>query len=385
MTSKQRVITELEHREPDRVPTGEFATDYPIIEQLLGRETFWRGKAKMIKALWEGRRHEVVASQKRDIAEFTLKLEIDMVPVNLVISKRAEFEVPMQLDEETWEDSRGNILKYSSETHDIGIVKRGHKPAAPPSFPPLPPEPDESELELVRYVMERLGKTHFIFARPGRAGIGFPTGLGLEEQYIRIAEDPEGEAKRQMAAAERLADAIKPFVEAGVDAIAIGHDYGFNSGPFMSPSQFRQIFFPAMKRQCQIIHDAGKYVLFHSCGNNRQILDLMVEAGMDCYQSIQPIEKIDEIKRLYGDRLALWGGVSSDSLCRATPEEIQQQVRFSLKHCAPGGGFILGSSHSLMTGCTKENYLMMLKTLQDFGPYPIRIPEEMPEPNWGPA
>jgi hypothetical protein len=53
MTSKQRVIAELEHREPDRVPTGEFATDYPIIEQLLGREAFWRGKAKMIKALFQ--------------------------------------------------------------------------------------------------------------------------------------------------------------------------------------------------------------------------------------------------------------------------------------------------------------------------------------------
>lgn len=385
MTHRERVIAALNHKEPDSVPTGEFATDFPIVEQVLGRQTFWRGKAKMIKALWSGRRDEVVESQKVDLVDFTLKLGLDMAPVNLVINKRAEFEVPEQIDEDTWEDFRGSILKYSYETHDIGLVKFGNKPAPPRSLAPLPPEPDESELELVRYVMERLGKTHFIFARPGRAGIGYPTGLGLEEQYIRLADDPEGEAKRQIAGAERMAEAIKPFVEAGVDAIAIGNDYGFNSGPFMSPRQFYEIFFPAMKRQCEIIHKAGKYVLFHSCGNNRQILDMMVEAGMDCYQSIQPIEKIDEIKALYGDRLTLWGGVSSGSLCQATPEEIRRQVLFSLKYCASGGGFILGSSHSLMTGCKKENYLMMLEALRQFGRYPIGISEEVVEPNWGPA
>ncbi len=35
MTSKERVYTALNHQEPDRVPTGEFATDYPMIEAVL--------------------------------------------------------------------------------------------------------------------------------------------------------------------------------------------------------------------------------------------------------------------------------------------------------------------------------------------------------------
>lgn len=386
MTAKERVLAALAHREADRVPTGEFAADYSVIEAFLGRPTFWRAKAKLVKALWEGRRDEVVESQKRDIVDFTLAAGLDMVPVNCVPPRGVQVPVPRQIDENTWEDERGNILAYSPLTEDIGIVKLGDKSPSGTS-PSIPDALDESELELARYVLEKLGKTHFVFARPGRAGtgVGYPTGLGMEQQYFRIADDPEGLKRDLLERAERMAELIKPFVELGVDAIAIGHDYGHNTGSFMSPRHFRDIYFPAMKRECEIIQAAGKPVLFHSCGNNRLILEMMIDAGMDCYQAIQPVERIEEIKALYGDRLALWGGVATSSLANADPEQIRQEVLYSLKHCAPGGGFILGSSHSLTVGTKPENYRMMLDTNRRYGTYPIAIPEEIPEPNWAMA
>jgi hypothetical protein len=386
MTSKERVLTALSHREADRVPTGEFATDYKVIEAALGRPTFWRAKAKLTKALWEGRRDEVVDSQKRDIVDFTLALELDMVPVNCVPMRGVQPPVPRQIAEHTWEDDRGNLLTYSPYTEDIGIVRLGNKSPSEPG-PRLPDALDESELELARYVVERLGETHFVFARPGRAGagVGFVTGFGMEREYFRIADDPEGLKRDLLDGAEHLAEVIEPFVELGVDGIAIGADYGHNTGPFMSPRHFREIYFPAMKRQCEIIHAAGKPVLFHSCGNNRLLLEMMIEAGMECYQAIQPVERIDEIKRLYGDRLALWGGVATSSLASSTPEQVRQEALFSLKHCAPGGGFILSSSHSVTVGTKPENYRMMLDTNRRRGTYPISIPEEIPEPAWAMA
>jgi len=384
MTPKERVLTALAHREPDRVPTGEFATDYKVIEAGLGRPTFWRAKAKLVKALWEGRRDEVVRSQEQDIVDFTLALELDLVPVHCVPPRGLRPPVPRQLDEHTWEDAAGNLLAYSPLTEDIGIVRRGSGRDAGPS---LPESMDESELELATHVVAALGRTHFLFARPGRTatGVGFPTGLGMEREYLRIADDPEGLKRDLLEGAERMAEAIAPFVKLGVDAVAIGTDFGHNTGPFMSPRHFREIYFPAMRRQCEIIHAAGKPVLFHSCGNNRLLLEMMIEAGMDCYQAIQPVERIDEIKARYGDRLALWGGVATSSLATATPEQISQQVLFSLQHCAPGGGFILGSSHSLTIGTKPENYRAMLECNRTRGRYPIAIPEHLPEPTWAMA
>ena len=384
MTPKERVLAALEHREPDRVPTGEFATDYSVIEQALGRPVYWRAKRRLIEALWDGRRDEVVESLKRDIVEFTLALGIDMVPVNAVPHRDFPFRKPRRLDDDTWEDERGNLLKYSSDTEDIGLIRPGNKPAAPSGFE-LPPEPDDSEMELVRHVVDALGETHFVFARPGRfRGLGYIRGWS-EERFLRVAEDPEGVAADEMRGAEALRGVVKPFVDAGVDAVSIGSDYGFNSGPFVSPAAFARLYAPALRRRCEILHELGMPCLFHSCGNNRLILDQMVDAGIDAYQAIQPIERIDEIKALFGDRLTLWGGVSTDTLARGTPEEVRHQALFTLKHCAPGGGLLLASSHSIVVRTPLANYRALLDAIRDRGSYPIDIPEEIPEPGWSAA
>lgn len=384
MTPKERVLAALDRREPDRVPTGEFAIDHSLIGEVLGRPTFWRAKRRYHEALWDGRRDAVVAGMKQDLVDFTLAMDLDMVPVNAVPHRDFPFRKPRQLDADTWEDEGGNILKYSAQTEDIGLHRRGHQ-APPPSDFQLPAQLHASELELARHVIEHLGRTHFVFCRPGRfRGLGYTTGWS-EDQFIRVADDPDSVAAEQLRHAENLREHIEPFVELGVDGVAIGHDYGYNSGPFVSPATFARVYFPAMQRQCQIVHEYGLPCLFHSCGNNRLILDQMVAAGMDVYQAIQPVERIDEIKRLYGDRLTLWGGVSTDTLRRGTPDEVRQQALFALKHCAPGGGLILSSSHSVVVGTPAANYRMLVQTAQERGGYPIDIPESVPEPAWADA
>ncbi len=130
---------------------------------------------------------------------------------------------------------------------------------------------------------------------------------------------------------------------------------------------------------------SGLPCLFHSCGNNRLILDQMVAAGIDAYQAIQPIERIEEIKRLFGGRITLWGGVSTDTLARGTPDQVRRQALFTLKHCAPGGGLILASSHSIVVRTPLANYRAMVVTAHQRGTYPIRIPERLPQPDWGGA
>ena len=103
--------------------------------------------------------------------------------------------------------------------------------------------------------------------------------------FIRVAEDPDGVAEAEMRGAERVRDVVRPFVEAGVDGVSLGQDYGYNSGPFVSPATFAKIYAPALRRRCEILHEMGMPNLFHSCGNNRLILDQMVDAGMDAYQA----------------------------------------------------------------------------------------------------
>ena len=373
MTPKERMIATLQHREPDRVPIMEFAIDYSLIEDILGHPTFWRAKFKEIQAYWDGRRDEVVESQKRDIVALVRELGMDGVAVNLVPPKGFQPERLQPVDHETWRDWRGNLYRYSARTQDLMLFARNAlDPQPAPDLWEPPAEVDESEWELVDYVLQELGETHYVVARPGRRlACAYPSALDWEPMMLRMADDPDGERERRLRNARIQAASFGMFFARGCDNIAIGEDFGHNHGPFVSPRMFGHIYGPSVKLICEEIHRYGVPVLWHACGDNRQIIDQMIEAGIDCYQAIQPEEDIVGLRTQWGHRLALWGGVSTHTLVMGTPQEIRQQVREAIFGCAPGGGFILGASHSVCVNTRPENYLAALDELRKVGVYPI--------------
>ncbi|MEN6645167.1 MAG: uroporphyrinogen decarboxylase family protein [Armatimonadia bacterium] len=369
MTSKERVATALKHQEPDRVPLMEFAIDYTIIEDLLGHETFWRAHFKEMQAYWDGRRDEIVESQKRDIVQFAREFGQDGIAVNLVPPKGFQPERLQQLDEETWRDWQGNVYRYSALTHDLGMIKeKALDPQPAPDLWEAPAEMDESEWELIDYVLQELGDTHYIMARPGRrASLGYVSALGWEPMMMRLAEDPEGVREGRIRGAQNLDWDI--FFDRGCDNLAIGEDFGHNHGPFMSPATFERVYVPSVKIQCEEIHEHGVQTLWHACGDNRLILGQMIDAGIDCYQAIQPEEDIAGLRGTWGHRLALWGGISTHTLVCGGPEEIRQQVREAVAGCAPGGGYVAGASHSVCVSSKAENYLAAIDELSQVGGY----------------
>jgi hypothetical protein len=137
MTSKKRVHAAVQHREDDRVPVGEAYVDYPVIEAVLGRQTFYRSHAHEVQAHWEGRRDEVVDGQKRDIVEFVRRTGLDILPVWRVPPRNQVIEAPRQLTADTWEDRTGNILKLVPETEEFVIVQASQAFAEPLAQPPV--------------------------------------------------------------------------------------------------------------------------------------------------------------------------------------------------------------------------------------------------------
>ena len=370
MTSKDRVRAALRHEEPDRVPVGEHEIEFSVIEEALGRPTFYRAKARYDMALWDGRRDEVVASSRVDYVEFVRKCGLDIAWVSLAPGRQQEIEKPKPIGHNTWEDMRGNILKLSEESADILIIKAGTKSVpAEAAARLLPKLDDESRWELLDYVVEELGATHYIVAGMGGDTIWYPSGTYLEPWLLKMVEDPDGMAEQELKGAVGLRDRAKQFLDRGCDAVMLGGDYGTEIGPFMSPATFRKVFFPGLKARCEQVHAASSPVFFHACGNNRLILDQMVKAGIDVWQAIQPVNKIAEVKKLYGDRLTLWGGVNTDLFSTGTPQDIRREARFAIARCAPGGGFILASSHSIMVGAKYKNFMAMVQAAHNSGTY----------------
>jgi uroporphyrinogen decarboxylase len=139
-------------------------------------------------------------------------------------------------------------------------------------------------------------------------------------------------------------------------------DMGFRTGTLISPEDLRSLVLPGHKALAQITHDAGRLYLLHSCGNLAEIMDdLIDDVQIDAKHSFEDtIVDIREAKGLWGDRVALLGGIDMDFMCRADESAIRQRVFDTLNECMPGGGYCLGTGNTVANYIPLDNYIAML-------------------------
>jgi len=372
MLPKERVIRALNHEEPDRVPTGEIGIDYPITERALGRETLYRAKWREYMALWQGRRDEYVESCKRDIVDLVKTLGLDFVPVFPVPPKGYNPGMPEFIDDYTWRERNGRIMKYSPVSGGHAICIKHPPVTTDDIIIPKKIEIKDSQLELVRHIVKELGDTHFILGRNGDGT--YPQTGGLTNFLAKMHSEPEFVRKAIKASTKWAIEEGKILIEEGCHGICMGSDYCYKSGPMMSPKHFREFIYPSLKEHCTAFHKAGAYIIKHTDGNTWQILDMMVEAGIDAYQAIELQAGMDikALKEKYDGKLCLFGGVDCSTLVAGTEEDVEREVEYAIRHGAPGGGLVLVSSNTIMAGVKYENYMKTLKTVKEKGVYSIK-------------
>lgn len=369
---KQRVRDALDLKTPDKVPFGEWAIDCDTVERLLGYETYYRAKAKSQIALWEGRRDEVAQSWREDCIALYRKLEcIDILTftqsAGVLPPRDYEPDPPKRIDDATWEDRRGRIYKYSEITRDITVV---HDPTAASYVPRMESftenaevrPPDPSCFEVVDAVIEALGEEKFI-AGPSGGEIGIVWLGGMENGMMAMIEHPEIVHAAVKHDLNRMNQRDEWYIRPGQDGVLWGGDFAYTSGPFISPAMFREFFVGANKARVEHIHGKhGMPVLKHACGNNWVLMDMFIEIGYDCYQSIQASAGMDlrRLSDLYGNRICLWGGVPVETLVSGTPTQIRADVRNAVEAGKTCDGYIFGSTHSIAVGTKYDNFMAML-------------------------
>jgi len=369
MNSRERVLAALDGRIPDRVPIGEFAIDFDTVEKIIGHETYLRAKAKSQIAFWEGRHDEVAESWLKDHIELHEKLELDIVTfpsATWQIPPESDDPPPRRVDDSTWEDKYGRVYRYSEATADITCVSDptlADRTFTAEEFErrPEPPRRDERSWRILDGVIRRFRGEKFICG-PSGGEIGIVLLGGMERGLMELALNPAAvrAATAYELARQNLADAV--MIHPDSDGVLWAADFAYKTGPLLSPEMFREFFFEANRARVEAIHSRGKRVLKHACGNNNLLMDMFVGMGYDAYQSIQPTAGMDicRLKKLYGAKLTLWGGVAVEHLIGGTPEQVREDVRRAMACAKDGGRFILGASHSIAVGTRYENYMAML-------------------------
>ncbi len=382
MLPRERVFAALAHREPDRVPWGEHSIDYNVYEDILGRETLVQAKMKQTQAYWDGRRDEVVESYKRDRLDLIRALEMDVVFVGAVPPKDYRPEPMEKLDEETYRDAEGNIYRVSATTHDLRIYRRNTAGYVPPTVEGLqeqidklddepPDDGDDSRWELVHHAVREMKETHFIMLLCG--DLEFPRfGATEEESWMNLILQPEVCRKIAELRGKRLVRDVEVFAKLGVDGIMPCGDLGSSTALMASPEIYREMVYPVHKAHADAAHRHGLKILKHCCGHTWPVIHEIAEV-YDAYEGIQASAGMDiaRLKREVGERLCLWGGIWHEHIILGGVEDIRSDARYSFEHAAPGGGYIMGSTHSLAVDAKVENILEMKRCRDEWGTYPI--------------
>jgi uroporphyrinogen decarboxylase len=156
---------------------------------------------------------------------------------------------------------------------------------------------------------------------------------------------------------------IKRYLEFDrVKIIWATDDMGYKGGLLFSPNDMRDLVLSTHKILADIAHAAGRPYILHSCGKLDTIMDdLINEVKIDAKHSYEDtIENICDAKRIYGNKIAVLGGMDVDFLCRAEESEIRKRVRETIDVCQPGGGFCLGTGNTVANYIPLDNYLAMV-------------------------
>ncbi|MCX8052861.1 MAG: hypothetical protein N3B12_03565 [Armatimonadetes bacterium] len=158
----------------------------------------------------------------------------------------------------------------------------------------------------------------------------------------------------------------------------IGDDVAYKGALLFSPDFLRRTFIKSLAKCIEPLKAAGIKIIFHSDGYLMDILDDMIDAGIDGLNPIEPLAGMDIalLKREYGKRLVLVGGVDCSQLLPfGSVEDVIRGTREVLRIAAPGGGFFIGSSSEIVPSTPVENILAFYETCRTDGRYPLNVPD----------
>ena len=109
-------------------------------------------------------------------------------------------------------------------------------------------------------------------------------------------------------------------------------------------------------------------VQLHCCGGIYELLDDLIDAGLDAVNPVQISSRGMEpahLKEKFGDRITFWGGGCDTQrvLPLAEPEEIRKHVRDQISVLSPGGGFIFQQVHNILANVPPENVAAMFEAV----------------------
>ena len=191
---------------------------------------------------------------------------------------------------------------------------------------------------------------------------------GIENTLMDMCLDEKGTEKLFAKILEHHLELLDIVLDYDFEGVYFGDDWGQQRGLIMGPGLWRKFIGPGIAKMYDRVKSKGKYVIQHSCGDNRAIMSDLVDMGMDVYNTIQPeIYDLKKLKKEYGKHLTFYGGISTQQfLPKASVDECKDMALYMLDVLGHDGGFIFAPTHAITPDIPVENVLTMVDIVKNF-------------------
>jgi len=363
MTSRERVLAALEHRQPDRVPRdlgGTTATGINLIA--------YRNLIDYLRLDEE----IILFSERVRLADLSDAVLARFKSDTRCVMPGGSFGVGEPNDDGTYTDGYGIVRALPGErghwyvvrTPLTGEISRHDVAAATRTWPdPTDPVYTEGVGERARSLHQ---ETDYAVV------LNLPLGVihlaqwlrGFDNWLMDLVLDPDFSIYFLDVLLERWLEVTRRLLEAAgdnVDVLFYGEDVAFQNGPMVSPRTYQKIIQPYQRRVFRALHDwSDAKLLYHNCGSVTWQIPDLIEWGVDALNPVQvnshDMGDTASLKQRFGDKIAFWGAIdTSHVLPRGMPQDVRDEVRRRVSDLATAGGYVLGTVHNIQAEVPPEN------------------------------
>jgi len=350
MTSRERALAALSHKEPDRIPI---------------QDSPWETTIRRWKK--EGMPQDCEAAAYFNYEFRFCGANVCYYRENKTIEETGEYIIQFGMDGQTlrnWKDKTS-----TPEWIDHSIKTRAdwdrHKHL-------LEWSDDRIDMKTLEQNRKDYEQGHFVCFC---CAIGYDRTqafTGSEALLMALAVEPDWVGDMFESNAYLVTRAAEELLKKGFkfDAGFFFDDLGYRNGLLFSPEMYRKLLKPYHKKITDFFHERNMPVILHSCGNVTEAVPELIDAGFDCLQPLEVKAGMDLVglKKKYGERLSFMGGIDVRKMKEA-PEVIEEEIKTKIPGAKKGGGYIYHSDHSVPDDISFEQYCRVLELVRHYGNY----------------
>jgi uroporphyrinogen decarboxylase len=379
MTPRERVLTALNHQEPDRVPVALGGGPYGLVDDLYFKLLPMLNLGDPVAPFRTG--HNI--SYQDDRLFERLGTDTRYVwPGASPSSPSQETADPDRFLDGFGQPWRRALPYYYA---DKGILAEAN---SIDDIDRLITWPDPQEPHWTAGVRERAQtlreKTPFaVVARMVTSHGPYQTACnlrGMEAFMMDLALNKEFAAALLERITDSMVGLLKGYLAACGDYIDLielpGDDYAGNETLIISPRMFNRFIKPTLARLIETVkaYRPEIKVMLHSDGAITKLLPSFVELGVDVVHPLEPLPAMDlpQIKADFGNQLAFIGGIDISRAMPGSQTQVIAEAKTRIAQLAPGGGYILAPANHLQADVPPANVITLFEAAHHYGKYPLK-------------